>query len=653
MVTGRIFLNNPHCYEGKYIVQKLREGENEQEAGQNHDLEIHTFASEVKTQNNDAKIDYSYIKSTDSVKGDAELLVNKGDLNFDTFIFIIGSLSTTNKDIELFKSFAEALLLNSKSENENEERKLREINLVVTTNIGTWSRTKQNTEENRDNLLSDYDYRKRKANKTFKSLYECECLALKLSKRFKEINCVILCPGITYGREQLALNYIFRQAWLCEKRVRIFGQGENRLPLVHVEDFASAVKIVLENIEKIAEDQPYLLVTEETILTYSEIVQLICSVFASGSFNCVVEQNCIESQPHDYLEEVDTNLLQIDVELEALYLKDDLDGHRKYSGTFKDNIGEICGEYSEARGLGQIKLIILGPPGSGKSYLAKKLASHYKLPIINRNEVIERWVHRMRSRVSQSTNSNSISKKSVENIELENNFSQLITDEEDTSEILQLLDLVDESLSQNGRIYEHLETRFLRERLAIQDVANKGYILDITFDSLEEVKNIFMEDSDELSYNPQIMPQFVIFLNADDEYLIKRMSQVSGELQTYSEEQFNTALAKYRILEEKEEILDFFGENGCSIEHLDASTSDFDMQLERLKLLIGMPQNFGLAKEEKCKKEKIEKESKEKKEREHLEALKLQEIYNQRIAEKRDIEYVFFNILFYLIGRYF
>ena len=46
-------------------------------------------------------------------------------------------------------------------------------------------------------------------------------------------------------------------------------------------------------------------------------------------------------------------------------------------------------EFNLARGLKPVKVLVTGPPGSGKSYLAKQLAEYYNVPHIAIKDTIE------------------------------------------------------------------------------------------------------------------------------------------------------------------------------------------------------------------------------------------------------------------------
>jgi adenylate kinase len=64
-----------------------------------------------------------------------------------------------------------------------------------------------------------------------------------------------------------------------------------------------------------------------------------------------------------------------------------------------ENLPQLIQEYKDARGLTPIKVALLGPPASGKTYLAKKIAEHYEIHYIDVDTVVKDAVARMVSQI--------------------------------------------------------------------------------------------------------------------------------------------------------------------------------------------------------------------------------------------------------------
>ena len=54
------------------------------------------------------------------------------------------------------------------------------------------------------------------------------------------------------------------------------------------------------------------------------------------------------------------------------------------------NIRLLNDEFNKFRGLNPVKIFITGPPASGKTYYANKLAYHYNIPCINVKQLVDK-----------------------------------------------------------------------------------------------------------------------------------------------------------------------------------------------------------------------------------------------------------------------
>lgn len=117
--------------------------------------------------------------------------------------------------------------------------------------------------------------------------------------------------------------------------------------------------------------------------------------------------------------------------------------------------------------------------------------------------------------------------------------------------------------SENGRLPDETIIELLRSKLASNLCQNQGYILDGFPKTEEQVKLLFEmedllekddeeaegEDEEEGERKPNILPQFVIGLEADDDYLCLRlMRKPEREIQGthYTEERMASRLTEYR-----------------------------------------------------------------------------------------------------------
>ena len=82
---------------------------------------------------------------------------------------------------------------------------------------------------------------------------QIENLAMTAQKNNKKLKVHVVCSGLLYGNgEQNNYFYeFFRRAWLCLHpelaALPIIGNGNNRIPTIHVVDLARSVKFLLGN----------------------------------------------------------------------------------------------------------------------------------------------------------------------------------------------------------------------------------------------------------------------------------------------------------------------------------------------------------------------------------------------------------------------
>lgn len=101
----------------------------------------------------------------------------------------------------------------------------------------TWAMTKSLDSKNPNAPFTEADYTKRKAHKNFKQHLHCENNIIMMKRRFNlldKFKTIVLCCGITYGDEQNHLDYLFNMSWNNAKFLPIFGDGKNKIPLLHV-----------------------------------------------------------------------------------------------------------------------------------------------------------------------------------------------------------------------------------------------------------------------------------------------------------------------------------------------------------------------------------------------------------------------------------
>ena len=87
--------------------------------------------------------------------------------------------------------------------------------------------------------------------------------------------------------------------------------------------------------------------------------------------------------------------------MEARYLKENLKIRWSSEFGLVDGISHIVNEFKFIRRLLPLQLCILGPPGCGKSTIARKLAEYYKVHHVTIAEVITEQIEVLKNLISR------------------------------------------------------------------------------------------------------------------------------------------------------------------------------------------------------------------------------------------------------------
>lgn len=85
--------------------------------------------------------------------------------------------------------------------------------------------------------------------------------------------------------------------------------------------------------------------------------------------------------------------MTVDLNIDPVYIIDRIRWH--FEVPFQDAIKAIIREYEAARNLYPVKIIILGPPASGKTIVARYLADHYGIHYIHVKSLISETIQNL------------------------------------------------------------------------------------------------------------------------------------------------------------------------------------------------------------------------------------------------------------------
>lgn len=85
--------------------------------------------------------------------------------------------------------------------------------------------------------------------------------------------------------------------------------------------------------------------------------------------------------------------MTVDLNIDPVYVIDQI--RWQYGMSFRDALDEIIKEYKSARNLHPVKVIVLGPPASGKTRVARYLTDHYGIHYVHVKTLISDTIQKL------------------------------------------------------------------------------------------------------------------------------------------------------------------------------------------------------------------------------------------------------------------
>lgn len=264
---------------------------------------------------------------------------------------------------------------------------------------------------------SEEDYKHRVPSEEYEEIKRIEDEILSFTK--DKLKIYVLASGIMYGSGESIFESHFKKAWLQKpSSLPYLGRGKNFVPTVHVKDLARMVK-------KVAETKPeknYIFAIDNTRKpTQKRLISSISNGIGTGLLESVDypdPEHLIKHHPKKTpLHLMDTDwriplMLNLKIKPSSLFVgggsgeedaaEPDFNWHCKAG--LAVNIQVVKDEFCKKRGLKPVKILVTGPPASGKSFYGKQLAEHYNVPHIHLKQMltdIETWNKEKEDAISQ------------------------------------------------------------------------------------------------------------------------------------------------------------------------------------------------------------------------------------------------------------
>ncbi|KAL7289780.1 hypothetical protein TKK_0016184 [Trichogramma kaykai] len=498
---------------------------------------------------------------------------------------------------------------------------------ILISSVMSWARTKPKAN---GEAFTEADYRKRRAHPNFKAHLDLERRVCGLTKQLpdvaRKLRVLVICCGITFGEEESTLHYAFKMAWCNEARLPVIEPGNNLLPLLHVRNLAATVCGVIREWPK---SSCYIVAVDARPTRQDKIIKAISKNLGTGRVMPVSKEKAPLLHAELTQRIVDLASLHLDIEPGGylLVLKERIQWQSELS--FHRNIQDIVREYRIARNLRPRRLIVLGPPASGKTIIARQLAKYYRLHYIALESLVPDTIQQLMAQIEEAKLACQENEEENEDEIEETSGSQssLIADDLEKAELL--LHEIQDALQNKNQLDDYLLSKIFRRKLSSNECKNQGYIIDGYPETIEQARLLFLpddgleneEDHEEEDISilnsfdefNSILPDKVFSIVASEKFLINRISSLPEKvalsllhdektiverLQIYSERNTddNTPLDLFEELEIYPIILDIEKNPSLSMQ----------VSFQFFRDCIGQACDYGLNPEEEAEKKRQE-----------------------------------------------
>mmetsp|Transcript_4797 Transcript_4797/g.13359 ORF Transcript_4797/g.13359 Transcript_4797/m.13359 type:complete len:677 (-) Transcript_4797:103-2133(-) len=381
----RIFIHNVDTYLGKVLVSELRRAD-----GGSHRV----FGTVAKSLDGAPKV-VKRIVGREDPKRSKKMIETIQSCK----VVVLDLFNSTLEDLHFV---IKALKVDPTTSPPKPTGELEgDVTFILISSAMVWAETKVDRE---DGVLKESDYPARTpvAGSKYEQWKEMEDLAMScFTREGSTVKALVVAGGALYGEGEDAFGKLFKDAWCGDKEHVILGQGQNRIPTVHVRDLSRLVRQLMDNSSIVAADTPYFLAVDQPPApegqkpmppTQAEIVQGIvdemCDPYQVPNVSEWPAQD-VDDQGEGVLSDLqETMMLDLRMEPAAIMLDpefaslNDPPGWYCREGLLK-NIRKIAGEFCKERKLRAMRMLIGGPPASGKSTLAQNVSEHFRIPRVD------------------------------------------------------------------------------------------------------------------------------------------------------------------------------------------------------------------------------------------------------------------------------
>lgn len=398
--------------------------------------------------------------------------------------------------------------------------------------------------EDRKPLTGD-DYRKRKPHPNFRAQYEAELKAFKLDHENPYVTVYILACGIPYGDGEDLLFPLMKYAWNSKNAEQtgftdvihhtpLIDEGNNIIPMIHVRDLAALLVSTLQGqmIDK------FVMAVDKSETKLKDVVEAISKYYSDGEIQQIERDQAltIPWMTETAIDYMTSDILAIN-ELLARVPMTNAQG-------FVASIDTIGKEFMESRNVYPLRILVCGPPLSGRTTLAAKISYMYSIPLISVDSLV---------------------------IEAKKNVNGYWTQF---------------AAQLQGEISPPLLLELMKHKLQDIPCRNQGFILD-GIPSNQDFAEALWSDSPNA-------PQYFIELEGSDAFLRDRAKHdPSMMLGIGNTDEFEARLQQYRATNGFDDSHLFYAFDQNTIKALTIPIEKITDTVDAAMKFIGKPRNFG------------------------------------------------------------
>jgi len=235
-----------------------------------------------------------------------------------------------------------------------------------------------------DGVLTDDDYIRRKAHAHYMSQLACEKATLRAAKS-AGLKPYVLTAGLLYGQGEGPFHHMFRSAWLFpDMELTVIGAGKNTIPTLHIRDLVTTVSAIIQK----RPEQSHYIVCDDSKVTPLELASSIAGSFGAGRTSCIEEEEGFLIPDMSQLR-LDALVSNVMMESDTPTLCAQLGVTLGYAQGPVYHMPSLVKDFLEKRHLAPVRICVTGPPASGKSSVAARLARHYNVQHVTEKMLVE------------------------------------------------------------------------------------------------------------------------------------------------------------------------------------------------------------------------------------------------------------------------